>query len=310
MLFRHGDLPLDRDPTGRFLPWLVALMVYLAALALVCAMAMNKMVERWDTGLSGSITVQIPPKQDGPVEAGAPAQASPDADASLDADTALDAVIEILLTTPGVISAEVLEPDEIARLLKPWLGTGASYGDLPLPKLIAVGIDPLAAPNFEKLSQRLARAAPGTILDDHQSWLGQLLDLARSIELVAALVVILVGASAVTMVIFATRMGLAIHGRVIELLHLIGAQDSYVAREFEMHSLKLALRGGVFGLALAVITVVLVERLFERMEAALLPDLTLLPGEWALLALLPLVVAGIAMLTARLTVLGTLGRMP
>jgi cell division transport system permease protein len=61
---------------------------------------------------------------------------------------------------------------------------------------------------------------------------------------------------------------------------------------------------------LAVITVVLVERLFERMEAALLPDLTLLPGEWALLALLPLVVAGIAMLTARLTVLGTLGRMP
>ncbi len=307
MVFRRGDLPLDRDPTGRFLPWLVALMVYLAALALVCAMVMGKMVERWDSGLSGSITVQIPPKQDvpgGPAGAGAPAQAS------LDADASLDAVIEILLATPGVISAEVLEPDEIARLLEPWLGAGASYGDLPLPALIAVGIDPSAAPDFEKLSQRLARAAPGTILDDHQSWLGQLLDLARSIELVAVLVVVLVGASAVTMVVFTTRMGLAIHGRVIELLHLIGAQDSYVAREFEIHSLKLALRGGAFGLALAVITVVLVERLFERMEAALLPDLSLVPGEWALLALLPLVVAGIAMLTARLTVLGTLGRMP
>lgn len=298
MLFRRGDLPLDRDPTGRFLPWLVALMVYLAALALVCAMVMNKMVERWDTGLSGSITVQIPPKQGDPTEAGAAADAS------------LDAVIEILLATPGVISAEVLEPDEIVRLLEPWLGAGASYGDLPLPELIAVGIDRSAAPDFEELSRRLAQAAPGTILDDHQSWLGQLLDLARTIELVAALVVILVGASAVTMVVFATRMGLAIHGRVIELLHLIGAQDSYVAREFEMHSLKLALRGGVFGLALAVITVLLVERLFERMEAALLPDLSLVPGEWALLALLPLVIAGIAMLTARLTVLGTLGRMP
>ena len=298
MLFRRGDLPLDRDPTGRFLPWLVALMVYLAALALVCAMVMNKMVERWDTGLSGSITVQIPPKQGDPTEAGAAADAS------------LDAVIEILLATPGVTSAEVLGPDEIVRLLEPWLGAGASYGDLPLPELIAVGIDRSAAPDFEELSRRLAQAAPGTILDDHQSWLGQLLDLARTIELVAALVVILVGASAATMVVFATRMGLAIHGRVIELLHLIGAQDSYVAREFEMHSLKLALRGGVFGLALAVITVVLVERLFERMEAALLPDLSLVPEEWALLALLPLVVAGIAMVTARLTVLGTLGRMP
>ena len=59
MLFRRTDLPLDRDPSGRFLPWLVALMVYLAALALVCAMAMAKMVERWDTGLSGTITVQV-----------------------------------------------------------------------------------------------------------------------------------------------------------------------------------------------------------------------------------------------------------
>ena len=304
MLFRRSDLPLERDPSGRFLPWLIALMVYLAALALVCAMVMSKVSERWDTGLSGSITVQIPPPQSPSNESlqGTPGQAA--------AAASLDAVIEILLATPGVLSAKVLEPDEIAQLLQPWLGAGASYADLPLPALLAVGIDPAAAPNFETLSQQLAEAVPGTLLDDHQSWLGQLLDLARSIELVAGLVVFLVGASAVAMVVFATRMGLAIHSRVIELLHLIGAQDSYVAREFESHALKLALRGGVFGLLMAVITVLLVARLFERMEAALLPDLTLSPIEWALLALLPLAVAGIAMLTARLTVLGNLGRMP
>ena len=304
MLFRRGDLPLERDPSGRFLPWLIALMVYLAALALVCAMVMNKVSERWDTGLSGSITVQIPPPQ-------SPAKESlRDAAGQAAAAASIDAVIEILLATPGVLSARALEPDEIAQLLQPWLGAEASFADLPLPALLAVGIDPAAAPNFETLSRQLAEAVPGTVLDDHQSWLGQLLDLARSIELVAGLVVFLVGASAVAMVVFATRMGLAIHSRVIELLHLIGAQDSYVAREFEFHALKMALRGGVFGLLMAVITVLLVARLFERMEAALLPDLTLSPIEWALLALLPLAVAGIAMLTARLTVLGNLGRMP
>ncbi len=301
MYFRRGDLPLERDPSGRFLRWLIAVMVYLAALALVSAMVLSKVVERWDTGLSGSITVQIPPRQNpssDPAGAGATAEAS------------LDKVIDILLATPGVTSAKVLDPGEIVELLEPWLGAGASYGDLPLPELIAVDIDPAAAPDLEELSRKLARAVPGTVLDDHQSWLGRLLDLARSIELVAALVVLLVGASAVAMVVFATRMGLAIHGRVIELLHLIGAQDSYVAREFEVHALKLALRGGVFGLLLAVLTVILVERLFMRMEAALLPELMLVPAEWAVLALLPLAVAGVAMLTARFTVLGTLGRMP
>ncbi len=295
MLFRRTDLPLDRDPSGRFLPWLVALMVYLAALALVCAMAMAKMVERWDTGLSGTITVQVPPPETGPPGA---------------QEAAIDRVIDLLLDTEAVRSAEVLEPDEIAALLEPWLGAGAVFGVLPLPALIAVGIDPAAAPDYQDLARRLAEAAPGTVLDDHQSWLGQLLDLAQAIEMVAALIVILVGASAIAMVIFATRMGLAIHGRVIELLHLIGAQDAYVAREFETHALKLSLRGGAFGLLLAIATVALVARLFERLDSVLLPELALLPIEWAALAMLPLAIALVAMLTARVTVLRNLGRMP
>ncbi len=295
MLFRRTDLPLHRDPSGRFLPWLIALMVYLAALALVCAMAMAKMVERWDSGLSGSITVQVPP----------PETSAPGAQ-----EAVIVKVVELLLDTEGVHSAEVLEADEIATLLEPWLGAGAAYGELPLPTLISVGVDPAAAPDYRDLAQRLARAAPGALLDDHQSWLGQLLDLARTIELVAALIVFLVGASAVAMVVFATRMGLAIHGRVIELLHLIGALDAYVAREFEIHALKLALRGGAFGLLLAIATVALIARLFERLESTLLPELTLSPIEWAALAALPLAISVVAMLTARFTVLGNLGRMP
>ena len=295
MLFRRTDLPLDRDPSGRFLPWLIALMVYLAALALVCAMAMAKMVERWDSGLSGSITVQIPP----------PETSVPGAQEAVVAN-----VIEMLLDTQGVRSAEALEPDEIATLLEPWLGAGAAYGELPLPTLISVGVDPAAAPDYRDLARRLAQIAPGAVLDDHQSWLGQLLDLARTIELVAALIVILVGASAVAMVVFATRMGLAIHSRVIELLHLIGALDAYVAREFETHALKLALRGGTFGLLLAIATVALIARLFERLESVLLPELTLAPIEWAALAMLPLAISVVAMQTARFTVLGNLGRMP
>jgi cell division transport system permease protein len=295
MLFRRTDLPLGRDPSGRFLPWLIALMVYLAALALVCAMAMAKMVERWDSGLSGSITVQVPP----------PETSAPGAQ-----DAVIVKVVELLLETEGVSSAEVLEADEVATLLEPWLGAGAAYGELPLPTLISVGVDPAAVPDYRDLARRLTRAAPGALLDDHQSWLGQLLDLARTIELLAALVVFLVGASAVAMVVFATRMGLAIHGRVIELLHLIGALDSYVAREFETHALKLALRGGAFGLLLAIATVALVAHLFERLESTLLPELTLSPIEWAALGSLPLAISVVAMLTARFTVLGNLGRMP
>ncbi|MHA1601264.1 MAG: cell division protein FtsX, partial [Alphaproteobacteria bacterium] len=178
------------------------------------------------------------------------------------------------------------------------------------PTLIAVRIDRTAPPDMSQLRRRLTQIAPGTVLDDHQSWLGKLLDLARSVQLVAVLVVGLVGTSAVTMVIYATRMGLSVHGRVIELLHLVGAQDSYIARQFQAHALRLALRGGVLGLLLAVLTVLLVANLLGQGDSITLPDLSLLPIEWSLLPLLPLIVALIAMVTARLTVLRTLGRMP
>jgi len=291
MLLRRTDLPLDRDASGRFLPWLVAVMVYLAALALICAIGANKVVTRWDQGLAGRMTVQVPTSES-------------------ESDIRAGEVLAALKAIPGVRSAETLGAEEIARLLEPWLGTGAAYQDLPMPTLIAVRIDRAAPPDMAQLRRRLTQIAPGTVLDDHQSWLGKLLDLARSVQLVAALVVGLVGASAVTMVIFATRMGLSVHGRVIELLHLVGAQDSYVASQFQAHALRLALRGGVLGLLMAVLTVLLVANLLGQSDAVALPDLSLLPIEWSLLPLLPLVVALIAMVTARLTVLRTLGRMP
>jgi len=291
MLLRRTDLPLDRDASGRFLPWLVAVMVYLAALALICAIGANKVVTRWDQGLAGRMTVQVPTSEE-------------------EGDDRADEVLAALQAIPGVRSAETLGAEEIARLLEPWLGTGAAYQDLPMPTLIAVRIDRAAPPDMTQMRRRLTQIAPGTVLDDHQSWLGKLLDLARSVQLVAALVVGLVGASAVTMVIFATRMGLSVHGRVIELLHLVGAQDSYIASQFQAHALRLALRGGVLGLLMAILTVLLVANLLGQSDAVALPDLSLLPIEWSLLPLLPLVVALIAMVTARLTVLRTLGRMP
>jgi len=295
MLLRRTDLPLDRDASGRFLPWLVAVMVYLAALALILAIAANKIVTRWDQGLAGRMTVQVP---------------APDLTNNSGTDDRVGEILAALRAVPGVRDAEVLGAEEIARLLEPWLGAGAAYQDLPMPALIAVRIDRAAPPDMTQLRRQLTQIAPGTVLDDHQSWLGKLLDIARSVQLVAGLVVGLVGASAVTMVIFATRMGLSVHGQVIELLHFVGAQDSYIAQQFQAHALRLALRGGVLGLFMAVLTVLLIANLLGQGEAVALPDLSLLPIEWSVLPLLPLVVALIAMVTARLTVLRTLGRMP
>jgi cell division transport system permease protein len=290
---RQRDVPLDKDASARFLPWLIAFMVYLATLALAAAIAVSNVSQAWDSGLAGKLTVQVPPASEG------------------DGDRAarIDAVLEALRATPGVRSADQLSRRQMTELLSPWLGEAADSADLPLPALIAVEVAPERAPELSSLQRRLERAVPGTRVDDHQRTLGRLLEVARTLQLLAVLVVALVGAAAVVTVVFVTRTGLSIHRNVIELLHLIGAHDAYVARQFQRHALRLGLTGGLLGLALAAATLWALARFVGQEAGAIVPELTLSDTQWLALGSVPLAATLVAMLTARITVLRTLAKL-
>lgn len=294
MAARTTDVPLARDASERFLPWLIAFMVYLATLALVAALVLHKAVESWDSGFAGEITVELPP----PVES------------SESQEDRVDRAVELLRATPGIASAAPLRPEEVRDLLEPWLGSGAADENLPLPVLVAVSLDVADPPDLAALGERLAEAVPGAAIDDHRQWLVKVLDLARFVELVAAGVVLLVTAAAALAVVFATRTGLSVHRQAIELLHLIGARDAYIARQFQGHALRLGLRGGVIGTALAAATIVPIGYMARQVDSALLPSIAVAPVEWAAFGALPLIAALVVMVTARATVLASLARMP
>ncbi|MFP6744670.1 MAG: cell division protein, partial [Alphaproteobacteria bacterium] len=120
----------------------------------------------------------------------------------------------------------------------------------------------------------------------------------------------LIGLACVGTVIFTTRTGLAIHQDAIEVLHLIGAHDGFVARAFERNALWMGLRGGLIGLGLGALTFVVVGQVSAGLEAPLMPRFSLTPGGLMVLGSLPLVSAAIAMVTARFTVLRALADMP
>ena len=50
MALLRSDLPLNKDVSARFLPWIVAFMVYLAALALAIAMGLDGIIGHWRAG--------------------------------------------------------------------------------------------------------------------------------------------------------------------------------------------------------------------------------------------------------------------
>ncbi len=295
---RGFDIPFARDGSVRFLPWIVALMAYLAGLALAGALLLDAALGDWSRGVSGVMTVELPPVATG--EAG---------------DAAVAPVMELLRATPGVASVILIPRAEVAKLVEPWLGAGQSIAQLALPRLIDVRMDPAHRPDLAALRGKLATAAPGALLDDARLRFDRLFDLGLSIEFMTAVILVLIGIAAVLTTIFATRAGLAVHQNVIEILHVLGARNSYIAGQFARQALGLGLRGGLIGLILAAATLALLGHAASAAAILgpglrLVPAIVLLPWQWSLLVLVPIAAAAISYVTALATVHGALARMP
>lgn len=286
----RSDLPLSDNPAVRILPWIVALMVYLATLTLAGGLLVATIANEWSQGLTGNMTVQVTPTKNESL-------------AELDARVAQ--ATRTLLKTPGVKTAHAIPLAEISAMLEPWLGADANIADLPLPRLIAVTLEQTI--DKDALTQRLRKNTPGAEIDDHQSWRTHLVTFLRSLEIVAVTMVVLIGVTTATIVVFATRSGLAVHHDVIEVLHLIGAPDGYIAGQYQRHAQRLGFIGGAAGSGLGVATLLGLSALAGNLDGAALPSFQY--WHWPILATLPIASAYIAKWTARRIVMQALSRM-
>jgi len=285
------DVPLRQDASGRFLPWIIALMVYLATTGGISLVWLRDALGSWDRALITTLTLQLP------------------ADTS---QARLDMTLGALRQTKGVVSARLLDQDETGRLLQPYLGSSVPLDSLPLPRLIDIRIDPSVAIDYPTLREQLDSIVSDAQLDNNRAWLSALRSFAVRVESLITVGVVVVTLLIVTIVIFTARIGLAIHRSVIELLHLLGAQDAYIARQFQIHALWLGLRGGIIGGVAATVTVIILGPA-GHVLALPLPVVTYGIFDWRLWLLLIatlLAAGGVAMVTARVTVLRQLARMP
>ena len=293
MIFMHrSDLPLDKEENSRFLPWLIAFMVFLSILAVAGMVALNTTASRWDAGVRGTLTIQIVPTDD-----------------SASDEVRLNEVRTILATAPEVERYDTLDEAHLLSLLKPWLGENAENGDLPLPRLIDVELKKTSAFTAKDLSIRLKKRVRGVIVDDHRIWLDRLVRMIETFEALAFMILILIALATVGTVVFTTRTGLAIHREAIEVLHLMGAHDEYIARQFAYRALSLGISGAFLGLALALPTLWVLVHIVESLDERLLFGLGFDIWHWTLILAMPILVAMIAMNTAKVTVTRNLARM-
>jgi len=290
MLGMRSDLPLRRDTASRFVLWLVMVLVFMAALAVTVNSYIGVLLNDWNQSVTGTLTVQIPVAEGGDKVTQA----------------AVNKVIDVLKRHPAVSRAEAVPHAKITELLKPWLGDTANIEDLPLPALIDVELQDNTPEALAAVNASIKTAAPQAVIDDHRVWLNRVMGLAKGFSVVALTIMVLVTGALGLTVVFATRASLAEFAQVIEILHVVGAKDGYVAGQFARRALAQGLLGGTAGLALYAPALALVAWLANRVDPEILPNAALPVTHWLMLAALPLAAGILAMLTANITVRRTL----
>jgi cell division transport system permease protein len=108
--------------------------------------------------------------------------------------------------------------------------------------------------------------------------------------------------------VLAARATLDNHRDTIDVMHLLGGTDVQIARLFQRRIALDALFGGIVGLAAAAVVLLLLVERIRGLGSELVGNIALTSATWTALILFPLGGTALAMVTARLTILRTLGR--
>ena len=248
-LRRNQPLVPAASIAGRALVTVIAIMTFLAALTAGGAQLVAEASLGWSSAVAREVTIQVRPGPGRDIEADVEAAAS------------------LARSFPGIAGVRVFTRAESERLLEPWLGTGLSFDELPVPRIVVLTIDAEHRPDLPALKQALAGSVHGASLDDHRLWVERLATMAHTLVVLGVAIVLLVFAATALAVAFATRGAMAGNREIVEVLHFVGATDSYIAGQFQRHFLTLGLKGGAIGGSAAFVFFLLIGWMAQRWVA-------------------------------------------
>ncbi len=275
-------------PPTRFagpIPWVIAILIALVVIAAAGGLALRNLATSAQADLSAAVTVQV-------------IEANPDLRAARGA-----AAVRVLTAMDGVQAVRLVPEAELAALLEPWLGEGATSGDVPIPALIDVELTRSAGPaEIARIEAALAQNVPGARVDAQSDWLRPVYGALAALQWLALGLITLVALATAAAVWLAARNAFAGARDTVEIIHLLGATDRQISAVFLRTVLYEAAFGAAVGTALGVAAVWLLGQQFAALDSGMAGGGGLAFKDWLVIAAVPLAGVLIALLTARITI--------
>lgn len=290
----RADIAFSSDDSHRFLPWLIGMMVLLAALLLCFVVTINGWVIDKNSNYSNNITVNIP-TLDGEKK---------------QSDEVVGKIIGALQKYDGIEKVARVEQADLQKMLVPWLGENmANTSEIPLPVVLDVTLKDGVTVDAQKLQTTLSQIAEGTEVDTHEAWVAAFVKFSAAIRAVMMLFAVLIIVVIALMIAFTSRASLHLHGKAVRLLHSIGAEDGYIARQFQQEACAITLRGAAAGCAIAAVGFFAMDYYMQSLGNSSIPSLAISALHFELLAAVAVICGLVAWLTARVAVMNQLKRM-
>jgi len=274
----------------------VAIMTFLASITTGGVLLVSEAAAEWQSEVASEITVQVRPKT------------------GRDLERDIAQVTEAMRAQSGIVEVRPFTKDESSKLLEPWLGSGLSFEELPVPRVIIARVQPGTSFDLNALRNRVIQVAPTASVDDHRAWIERMRSMTGATLFAGFGILVLVIAATIISVSFATRGAMAANRPIVEVLHFVGAGDRYIANHFLRHFLQLGLEGGVIGGGMAMLGFGFSESIANWFSgtpvgdqfAALLGTFSLRPLGYIAIALQAVVIAAVTGWAARRTLFATL----
>jgi cell division transport system permease protein len=294
------DIPISQEGTSPFFPWVMGLFTLFLAVILACTLSVGGTFLRWNQELTNKFTIEIPNITVVQSTALDSNQMTEQAFPSI-----LQSVMDVLKTYPNIVKAEVVEQEHLLALIKPLIGNIELLGNLQLP--ILVDMETLSSSDFPltELQEKLKTISDLIRIEPHIRWQQTLYTFGKATQALSYAMMAFIMSIIFIVVAFVTRSILSTYEPQINVLRLMGAKNSYIAKHFQKYTFMHCLKGGSMG-ALGALPVVFGLSFFaKKLGLEIFKDIFSLKLI-LLCALLPVCLAILSLIVSRITVIRTL----